>query len=303
MLEALACISCNTCAYHASLYIRSSPGVPKARQNKSQPPLDFTLNHDWRHRAGGDSYRIPPPRHRPEGVSQPAVQITPVPWIPISQKWDDEWWSVNLMNDEYVWFVHVCLRVCSGVVGWLAFTSGLGDVIAFPYLLGSSLTIAACFEGADEALYCIWRCSNHQAGLTCFFFFQGPNSWLRHFPGPSENPLDSQGDARGICSNLSCLFGRRRRHRETYQVATHSVATNGPLAQSHFGWRSLVSGMRWIFVCHYRALDCLWTLCLEHDKRGTKIDVPMPQGFLHNLLPFSTLSLQESTSDRHQLHC
>lgn len=76
-------------------------------------------------------------------------------------------------------------------------------------------------------------------------------------PDHPKTPLDSQGDARGICSNLSCLFGRRRRHRETYQVATHSVATNGPLAQSHFGWRSLVSGMRWIFVCHYRALDCL----------------------------------------------
>lgn len=191
-----------------------------------------------RHRAGGDSYRIPPPRHRPEGVSQPAVQITPVSWISISQKWDDEWWSIKNW-----WLMSMCglSRVCSGVVGWLAFTSGLGDVLTpkstwfrvqliiqvfcnkynivqqeevacFPLLLlGSSLTIAACFryfEGADEALFCIWRCSNHQAALTCFFFFQGQTLGFVISPDRPKTPLIAKEmRAASVATCLICLGG------------------------------------------------------------------------------------------------
>ncbi len=75
--------------------------------------------------------------------------------------------------------------------------------ITFPCSVGPSLTLAVCFwyfEGADELVFFedvqIIKPGSHVSSF--------PGSKVI-FPGPSENSIDCQGDARGICSNLSCL--------------------------------------------------------------------------------------------------
>eukprot|EP00435_Cladocopium_sp_Y103_P051467 s212_g16.t1 len=53
---------------------RRSPPRRSSRSPRRRSPPRYRSRSRGR---GGDSYRIPPPKHRPEGVSQPAVQITP----------------------------------------------------------------------------------------------------------------------------------------------------------------------------------------------------------------------------------
>lgn len=120
------------------IYTGTSPGVPKARQNKSETSRRWRLlSHSSTETSAWGSISASRADHSSSLDSNLSEMV---------------WWMMKYES----WMMSMCglSRVCSGVVGWLAFTSGLGDVIAFPYLLGSSLTIAACFryfQGADEA--------------------------------------------------------------------------------------------------------------------------------------------------------
>mmetsp|Transcript_11452 Transcript_11452/g.21650 ORF Transcript_11452/g.21650 Transcript_11452/m.21650 type:complete len:235 (+) Transcript_11452:51-755(+) len=56
---------------------RSPPRRDYGRGRNRTPPRRSRSRGGGGYRGGGDSYRIPPPKHRQEGGSQPAVQITP----------------------------------------------------------------------------------------------------------------------------------------------------------------------------------------------------------------------------------